>query len=278
MSIAEAHVDTVKRILVTPEAARKWLSTNTHNRPTSPMVIARYRADMIAGRWLYAGDPVRFSDDGVLLDGQHRLMALASVEEEDFAIPLLVMWGLAAETQRVMDQGRKRTPGQQLALDGVKDYNIVAAAAKRYIIWHDGLMFRDTKAQGLITTPMIQEWVRNNPEKIALHDEVRGLFRRLFCAPSMAVTAAFIFSDIDRDAALRFFRELEHGVFTEGSPLLTLSKRLQRIDREGLRVTDRDMLSFFILAWNAWRAGRSMTKFQRPRGGSWSVKNFPKAV
>lgn len=279
MSLVDTAIEsTVKRITVTPELARKWLQTNTHNRPKSQTSVAKYRADMIAGRWLYAGDPIRFSDDGVLRDGQHRLLALASITDESFSIPMLVIFGLPAETQHVMDQGLKRTPGQQLALDGVKDYNVVASAAKRYIIWRDGLMFRDSKLHQHVTAPMIQEWVRNNPEKMALHALLRGLVRKLFVSPSLALSAAFILSDVDAEATLQFFTELERGVFTEGSPLLALTKRLQRIDREGLRVSDRDILSFFILAWNAWRHGRDMTKFQRPRGGAWTAKNYPRAI
>lgn len=59
------------------------------------------------------------------------------------------------------------------------------------------------------------------------------------------------------------------------STYVTLDKRLQRMRREGLKMPERDYLALFILAWNAWRDGKQMSKFQRPRGGRWSEANFP---
>lgn len=35
------------------------------------------------------------------------------------------------------------------------------------------------------------------------------------------------------------------------------------------------MIAFFVLAWNAFRDERQLSKFQRPNGGSWSRDNYP---
>ncbi|MDP2620568.1 MAG: hypothetical protein Q8P46_10395, partial [Hyphomicrobiales bacterium] len=64
------------RCRITPELAREWLEkTNRKNRPLSELKWTAYAVDMLEGRWQYNGDAIRFGSDGVLLDGQHRLMA-----------------------------------------------------------------------------------------------------------------------------------------------------------------------------------------------------------
>lgn len=260
-------------VMVTPEMAERWLTFNTHNRKIRQSVVAKYRADMEAGLWTMAADPIRFDRDGVLLDGQHRLIALSELPEV-VTIPFLVVRGLPPESQGVMDQGTKRTAGDQLGLAGVKNSNAVAAAAKKYLIWHGGFMFRDTKLQQ-ITAPQIEQWVTERTGDVEFFNSIWSLIRQNDAPPSVAGAAALRFAEIDPESCERFFTLLARGAGGEGHPITTLDKRLQRNRREGLKMPDRDYLALFILAWNAWRAGKQMSKFQRPRGGRWSEDNFP---
>lgn len=260
-------------VMVTPEMAERWLTSNTHNRKIRQRTVVRYRADMEAGLWAMAADPIRFDRNGVLLDGQHRLIALSELPES-VSIPFLVVRGLPPESQGVMDQGSKRTPGDQLALAGVKNFNAVAAAVKKVLIWRDGVMFRDTKLQQ-ISAPQIEAWVESHSGDVEFFNSIWSLIRQNDAPPSVAGAAAFAFADLDPEACERFFTMLARGAGGEGHPITTLDKRLQRHRREGLKMPDRDYLALFILAWNAWRSGKQMHKFQRPRGGRWSEDNFP---
>lgn len=260
-------------VMVDSATAKRWLSRNVKNRKVRQILVERYRSDMVAGRWTFAGDPIRFNVDGHLVDGQHRLHALA---ETDLTLPMLVVRGLPDEAQSVMDQGGRRTPGDQLGLRGIKDANAVAAAVKQYLIWTEGLMFRDNKAtQAQVTTPKIESWVEDNPALVEGLSKIIGLTKQNDAPPSVAAAAALRFMQIDASDAVEFFTLLARGAGTEGHPIVTLDKRLQRHRREGLKMPNRDFLSLFILAWNAWREGRQMARFQRPRGGRWNEDNYP---
>lgn len=260
-------------VMVTPEMAERWLEHNTHNRKLRQRTISRYRADMEAGLWTMAADPIRFDRSGGLLDGQHRLVALSELPDV-VTIPFLVVRGLPAESQGVMDQGVKRTPGDQLALNGVRNANAVAASIKKLLIWRSGTMFRDTKLQQ-VSAPQIEAWVADHSGDVDFFNSIWNLVRQNDAPPSVAGAAAIEFASIDPQACERFFTLLARGAGGEGHPITTLDKRLQRTRREGLKMPDRDYLALFILAWNAWRAGKTMSKFQRPRGGRWSEANFP---
>lgn len=259
---------------VSPETASKWLLKNTRNRPISQSVVKRYMRDMESGAWNYAADPIRFDIHGNLIDGQHRLAALS--ELSDISLQFLVIRGLDTETQLVMDQGRKRNAGQQLALLGVKNSNNIAAAVKLHIIWDSGMIFKDRKTHDLITSAQIEAWVSSHAWLVEKAQENFRTIKNIDTNPSITLAAFFKFCQIHSDDTIKFINLLESGAgLEEGSPILALIQRQRKIRREGLVIPPRDMLSFYILAWNAWRDGKSLTKFQRPRGGSWTATSFP---
>lgn len=261
-------------VLISSATAARWMERNARNRPISPVTVEKYRRDMIDGQWVYAADPLRFDTLGNLLDGQHRLTALALCD--GLTLPFLVVRGLPTETQMVMDQGRKRHAGQQLALKGVKNATAVAAAAKILIIWEEGLLFRDNRAaQVAVTTPRIESWVAEHNDVIVDVGSYYSAIRTNDAPPSVSYAAAVRFAAIDPERSHAFFLALANGGTPVGHPVNTLDKRLQRLRREGLKMSSRDYLALFTLAWNAYRAGRKLTKFQRPRGGSWSAETFP---
>lgn len=271
--VASPRIDSAI-VMVDPATALRWLSRNKKNRNVRQSVVARYRADMAEGRWTFAADPVRFDTDGNLIDGQHRLTALSELDK-GVTIPMLVVRGLPADAQDVMDQGVKRTPGDQLALHGIKHANRIAAAIKQFIAWDSGYLFRDNKLMSQISATRVVEWAEANPGDVAFLQRINSLTRQNDAPPSIAEAAAIAFGRIDAEAAVEFFTLLARGAGTAGHPIVTLDKRLQSVRRNGVKMPYRDYLGLFILAWNAWRDDRQMAKFQRPAGGRWSESNFP---
>ena len=258
---------------VTPALAKRWLKHNTRNRSIRESVVTRYVGDMINGRWKFAGDPIRFDSEGVLIDGQHRLAALAKCDEET-QIDMLVITGLDPESQMVMDQGSRRNPGDQLGLKGIKNGNYIAAAVKQILIWDKGMLFRDANiGKEISSSPAIQEWVEHNPEAVQWMQDNRTSLRSNDANPSIATMAGILFWRINPDAATEFFRLLNDGAGA-GNPINTLDKRLQRMRREGIKWPHRDQLALFIQAWNAWVEGKNPKSFPRPRTG-WTESTFP---
>lgn len=269
-------------IYVTPEMARRVLSKNTRNRPISDAHVQRLMDEMIAGRWQYNGEAIKWSIDDVLLDGQHRMTALSQMPDDFGALPFLVVRGLATECQDTMDQGRTRSASDQLNIDGLTNHNdsrIVAGAIRVYIDWQSGALFKD-RASNRVSNPMIIGWAKDHPIELEiLKSVVSDRVRRVKCRPSVTTAVLLHFHLVDGEAAREFTESLCTGAGLEmGNPILTLRERLDRIKTQGLNTTDRDMIGYFLLAWNAWRQGRKLTKFQRPDGGLWSADSFPRAV
>ena len=62
---------------ITPEIAEKMLGKNTNNyRRLNSSTVTKYAREMFLGYWQVNGEPIVFSKDGTLLNGQHRLAAI----------------------------------------------------------------------------------------------------------------------------------------------------------------------------------------------------------
>jgi predicted Fe-Mo cluster-binding NifX family protein len=101
---------------ITPERAHEYLKRNTNNyRRVRMSDVNQYSCDMKAGRWEFNGESIKFSKSGVLLDGQHRLMAI-----EKAGIPIKTMVTRDVDDYvTIYDSGSTRTPSQILAANGV---------------------------------------------------------------------------------------------------------------------------------------------------------------
>ena len=229
---------------------------------------------METGVWQFAADPIRFDTEGNLLDGQHRLQALANCESGT-KIRFLVVYGLEAESQLVMDQGRKRSAGQQLSMLGVPNSSNVASGVRIHLIRITGMLFRDTKeSQVVASAGAIEKWVRENPDVVeGLHPLVY-LMRTTDAPPSVAYAAGIAFWELSPDRCKEFFHLLSAGA-GRGHPINALDKRLQRIRRAQTPVTKREALGMFFQTWNSWVENRTIDRIQRPRGGSYTSDNFP---
>lgn len=252
-------------VMVTSEMAADWLKNRRGpNRDLSPGRVLMYQADMEAGRWVFDGTPIRFSDAGLLLDGQHRLTALAGLPVPA-TFPFVVIQGLSAESQMVMDQPQVRTAAQNLGMRGIPNAAAAAAAAKMYLDWQNERLFKSS-GRSATTKPEVEEWVFNNQE--LLDALFKTQFRKTDAPHSVAGGFGLAILKASPVRAHRFFDLLASGVgLPEGDPILALDRRLRNIRRHGAQVERREYLTYFIKAWNAWVTGTDLRKMQLGRYG-----------
>lgn len=258
----------VSFVAVSSAVAERWLQHNSHNRPLSNAGVLRYQDDMENGRFKMTGDPIQFSKTGVLLDGQNRLTALANCVPQ-MTIVMAVARGLDDEAQYVIDQGIKRTPGQQLGLMGVKNSNQVGSSARLAMTWELGILFSDFNARRAISTPKVEEWVCEHADEVNwFNDHLAHTVRSTGAKPAVAGAFGLRGLQIDPDAIVAFFHLLSARTnLPKGSPILALDNRLRRARSERFNVEPREQLAQFIFTWNAWMRGDSWTRLQMPKGG-----------
>jgi hypothetical protein len=250
--------------LIGPDEARTMLAEhNPRNRTLSPRTVARYARAMREDEWQFVGDPIRFSRDGELLDGQHRLAAVA---DSGCAQTFVIVRNLEPDSQRYMDAGRKRTAADQLRIEGMKNAHAAAGIANHIMHWLGGDMVHHSTSY---STFEIVEFVESNLDDVEAAVAHAAAIHRLGRMGQAVPGAAYFMARqaTDVETAGEFFAALAVGTGLEpGSPILLLRNKM--IDWATTRTKlERAELAFFLTrCWNAWRKGEKLTKLQRPRG------------
>ena len=102
-------------VYVTPDMAAQWLRSNTANRSPSKAAVKRWADAMRANAWKLCPDAIAFDVNGVLINGQHRLMA---VIESGMTQPFLVAYNFPENSKEDCDIGKKRQLHEILTING----------------------------------------------------------------------------------------------------------------------------------------------------------------
>lgn len=262
-----AHLDT--------ELAKRLLKYNTHNRAIRRAKVDELVRGFEADEWQLNGEACKFDSRGVMLDGQHRCTAITEVGEG--AYPSVVVWGLESDSQETMDQVLKRGAFEQLTLAGIEADVTLAATIRVLIRWHDGLLFSAPRSSRVTNTNIVA-WAKAHPGSVERLREfsARGYRRIIGCPPSVTMAVAHELDQIAPRTAEEFFSGLISPVgLPVGSPILALRSRLESILSSRANLPIRDLIGYYISAWNAVREGRSMAKVIGPRHGRWTPETFP---
>lgn len=175
----KAQVETI-----TPEMAENILRKhNVFNRKIQSKMVNKYATDMRNGDWKLNGEPIQFDDEGNLLNGQHRLMAITVAK---VPVELLVVRGVDTGIH-VYDTGKNRTYGDMLALDGFDrsrtDTTYISCARTMYVYGVNG--------SSVASYSEIKEFINRHSDSIdaAVRISHRGVAR---CSCKKARTSAFI--------------------------------------------------------------------------------------
>ncbi len=125
----------IYRVRVTPQLAGRWLDNNRDNRFVKPRVVKFYARQMKASKWKVNGECIKFSREGRLTDGQHRLRAII---EAGVTVELEVRVGLPEDTVLTVDTGSVRSATDVMSMRGLTQWEAgVLAGAIRLLINHE---------------------------------------------------------------------------------------------------------------------------------------------
>jgi len=115
---------TMLRLLITPNLAAEMLQRNVLNRPRRSPHVAKIAADMKVGRFRETHQGIAFTEDGDLIDGQHRLAAIINYGHP---VKLRVFVNENRGNYPFLDLVARRTGGDALAIGGVADNLLVSS-------------------------------------------------------------------------------------------------------------------------------------------------------
>ncbi len=255
---------------VTPEQARKWLAANVANRTVRPARVREYATAMKEGRWLYTADPIRFDEDGRLIDGQHRLLALVKA---DCPVELHVVRGLSRQAQDAVDTGASRTASDALKVRGFK-HGPQLAATVPIVNW----LLKDGGFAASYSRDDVVYWVGVHAgldEIVAAAHRNRNLLPCQLPPYAAAHYAARVRADDPAAPEVFFVEQLVETIgLTSGSPALATRRYLlgQREDkRAASKAAKAETVLALLAGYREFRAGNSLYTMRPPRGG-WPVE------
>lgn len=233
---------TITQERITPEQAKIYLGKNTDNyRKLNSNRVLTYAADMKNGKWQLNGEGIKFSKDGVLLDGQHRLQAIIKA---DTPAEMLVIRDIENDVD-VYDIGSVRTLANIAQKKGTADGNYTTLVAIAAFIVANG----DThKLNGNV---IILDYIDQHVEFLQKAHAATCSSSRPICrkAPIMAAVYCMIRDGMDLNDMMNFFRIANSGLPTghyEPSPALIFRNTLA--DYKCRNTEERRMLFCITLA------------------------------
>lgn len=260
----------VEIVDVTPAMAESWLAKNPNNRNLRVPLVQSYARDMASGNWMLNGETLKFDTDGKLIDGQHRLSAIAAA---NVTVPMVVMQGVDADVMDTVDVGAKRTYADALRLQGEDNTTTLAAVVRRAVMWKRGT--RTNTGALRPTAREMNTFIGENPQIRTSADVAARYATRTLLPASVIGLCHWLFSPLDPDDADWFLARVADGDgLAKDDPIAALRNRIVKMRVGGGRANETEALALVIYAWNAHRTGGTRSKLQMPKGGL-TPENFP---
>lgn len=244
--------------VVTPDEAVKYLKRNTHNRKISASRVAKLCKILRAGEMRLNGDTIRFDWNGTLLDGQHRLTAVAQT-----GIPIVcyIVRDLDPSVFTTIDVNKPRGAADILSIMGKENSTKVAAALRLVNESRLSSSWSGPSSGGDFTNEQVKVCWEEHPEieESCLFILGKGMSRvRKFMAPGPAIFMHYWLSKINRDKAYEFFNMVESGEYIyRGHPVMTLRNVFIENEHKSSRdkISRARVIAYTFKAWNAFVAG-----------------------
>lgn len=274
--------------VVTPDVAAEYLQSNTRNRAIKPSYLDSLVRAMREGKWVLNGQPVIFDEEGVLIDGQHRLSAC--VKSGASFITYVVRGVADSRAFTTIDIGKVRGAHDMASYMGSltanqsKDCVAAARIIRAYELTLDKSEFLGfTKgtdrtnerhevmaAYALSKLPMLLECV----------EHIGNRFSSI--APRSILTAcAYLFATKSKDQSFEFFEMLHDGVFSSPyHPIKLLRDTMMTRDRSArktAREQNAEIMALVFKAWAAYRKGKEVRLLRWNREGV-NRERFPELV
>lgn len=110
--------------IITPEMARVYLNTSVGNRVIKQDILRGLVSYLKNDTFKVNGETIVFDSEGSLMDGHHRLEAVAAA-----GVPaiFIVVRGVERSTWTTMDSGTARSLGDVFRIEGIPNYNSVSS-------------------------------------------------------------------------------------------------------------------------------------------------------
>lgn len=257
---------------ITPDQARKWLEFNEGNRKVKRSSVRFLKNQLSAGKWKLTGETICFDASGRLVDGQHRLIAIT---ETGISAVSMIVWGIPAESQSVMDTGTNRAFVDviSMAYPDAVDPSGVGSACKFVMSFHNGRFgigidggHKDHKPDNTD----VLNFLDANPDFFEFYNYSRKhyLGGDRVVTKNVFIGMWWILSEYGAKASDDFFTKLSTGLgVTATDPIHVFRSILirEKTSSDASKYTSSQRLRGLVHAWNKYVLGERVKTFRIPK-------------
>lgn len=267
----------VELLNVTPTMAKAWLKKKAPNRQVSKHRVKHYANLMKTDRFYLNGETIKLTETDALIDGQHRLAAVAHA---GISVRMLVARNVPQSAIVSIDMGRQRSLADQLRVAyDYKSTGDLGTIIRLIFEWKEnGWISHKTFRQ--VDPDEAHAYISANPEVVELPrtaalfgaDIVSALMTRNQFAFLM-----WLFSRVDYDDAQKFMNNLVNNIGEyENDPCVHLRRHLLKMRSDRYGDAKRNVvIGLTIQNWNKWRLHQTVRLIRVPPQ-IWDAGSYPK--
>jgi len=262
------------------------LNLNTKNRKVNNASLSAINDDVVNGKFMFNGASIVVSNNGILIDGQHRLII---VEKTGIPIKTVLVTGVEEKAMGTLDIGKKRTCSDILSMNNIPSSTGIASMVrlvktefglnKKYVQGFKKYNGVPKKIEKKMTPNEALEEYQDNYE---MYSDAYSFAERIYQAKSSirlkglssaSIGAYYIlFSREDKQSARSFLREILSGVKERESNVCTLLRnKIINLSIRRESITPEKMRDLMISAFRKYKDDRTV-KSLVARSGSF-IKN-----
>ena len=253
-----------------PAYAEILLKRNTQNRPMQPHHVTYLVREMESARWMENGEPIIIGEDGLIKDGQHRLMAIIRSGK---SYKFVIVRDVASNVFATINCGKGRNAADALAIIGEKNSKLIANSLNWLNKYYSGQLKTGDRKQKASPTLIL--------ELLSIYPDVNDTAEkrwRIFGYHGVLNACRVIFSRISEQDSELFFERLITGVnISISDPEYLLRERLIANKGSKQKYTSRYTFAVTIKAWNLRRTGRIIRQLKFNEIGE-NQEDFPIAI
>ena len=253
------NVVETRKLVITPNMAQSFLDNdNFGNRNIRKDRVDLYKKLILEDQWEYNGASIKFSKDGKLLDGQHRLTAVVKANK---SITSLVVFGLEEKTKHTIDAGIVQNLSDSLRKESYENARSLSPVLKMIDNYEKK---KPVTRKTLLSNFYILELVERHPLLPETIKKSKKYAQKIKSVKSSIVNFLYyIFYKINDKETEYFFNSLATGAnLSEESPILHLRNRIgvessQKKVFKNSKEKDDYQIKIIIKAWNFKRQCRT---------------------
>lgn len=263
----------IEEVKITPAMAREWLlvSPERAQRSIRQRNVAKILHAIDTGEWKVTHQPIALDSTGFVLDGRHRLTAIAAQRKH---VTSLVAFDADPASFGVIDTGAARSPGDSLKIAGYTDVNVLAAVTRQVLAYPEVIDTTATIGSAMVgmTTADLLIKLANDETGPAIRDALRPGYvvasqigrYGMRTSASVLIALLALYSKHGPDTQTEFIDRLADGTnLTARSPILAFRRWL--ISDKGYKAISgtyraTTFLANGIRSWNDYANQRERQK------------------